>query len=189
MVSSPSSSSSPVSKPSSPVAHHSSSASRSPSHSPQSSGSSARIIRTAHTPATGNDHVMRGAANGELSQDEWYMSGSHAYPTPPKDARSTFDTSNILYPTLQLHPPPLIHPILVFSLSELALVPSANSNDDVFKVLLRRLEPWVGEQGEGGYILVVLAAQGTAKGRAMPGVGWWAWKWRKIPRKYVRLMR
>ena len=188
MVSSPSSSSSSVSKLFTSSGHPLAPLPHSLSRSPPSSGEPARVHHAAHTAAPGNEHVMRGAAIRQMSETEGHVSGSLAFLDPAEKASlSTFDTSNILYPTLQLHPAPLIHPVLVLSLSEIALVPPATSNDELFEVLLRRLEPWVGEQGEGGYILVVLAAQGNAKGKTMPGVGWWAWKWRKIPRKYVRL--
>jgi hypothetical protein len=47
------------------------------------------------------------------------------------------------------------------------------------------MEPWVGEEGEGGYVLTVLAADERISGdtRTWPGVGWWVWKYRRIPRK------
>lgn len=60
------------------------------------------------------------------------------------------------------------------------------NNDELFDTLLRRLEPWVGEEGNGGYVLIVLAADdGESGGRTWPGVGWWVWKWKSIPRKYA----
>ena len=99
--------------------------------------------------------------------------------------RSTLDTSSILYPTLRSHSSPAPYPILVFSLSEINTISPIITNDELFDVLLRRLEPWVGEEAEGGYVLVVLAAddRGGKTERSWPGVGWWVWKWKRIPRK------
>lgn len=100
------------------------------------------------------------------------------------------DTSSILYPTLENHPAPAAHPLLVLNLAAATAVPAHVGNDELLELLLHRLEPWVGEQGEGGYCLIVLAAEraemeigGSKKGRALPGVAWWLWHWRRIPRK------
>ncbi|WVW81631.1 hypothetical protein I302_103626 [Kwoniella bestiolae CBS 10118] len=104
------------------------------------------------------------------------------------------DTSSILYPTLTVHPPPVNHNILVLSLSHVGSAPPTLSNDELFNVLLRRLEPWVGEEGEGGYVLVVLAdeddhmVKGKEK-RKLPGIGWWVWRWKRLPRKYRKNLK
>ncbi|WRT63479.1 uncharacterized protein IL334_000384 [Kwoniella shivajii] len=107
------------------------------------------------------------------------------------------DTSSVLYPTLTVHPPPVGHNILVLSLSHISSAPPTLSNDELFAIVLRRLEPWVGEEGEGGYVLVVLAdenANGTSslKGkekRRLPGIAWWVWKWKRLPRKYRKNLK
>ncbi|ORY31981.1 hypothetical protein BCR39DRAFT_524925 [Naematelia encephala] len=104
-------------------------------------------------------------------------------------SRGSIDTSTVLYPTLQIHPSPAIHPILVLSLASVSDIASGVTNDEVFTTLLRKLEPWVGEEGDGGYVLIVLAAQGDKRARSMPRGPWWAWKWRKIPRKYRKNLK
>jgi hypothetical protein len=83
------------------------------------------------------------------------------------------------------HQVPSPQPILVLTLSRINDISPLITNDELFDVLLRRLEPWVGEEGERGYVLVVLAAdQGEVEsGRKWPNMGWWAWKWKTIPRK------
>jgi len=113
-----------------------------------------------------------------------------SYPPLPagimRRASSSFDTTSILYPTLENHPAPLAHPLLVLDLAALTQVPVSISNEELLATLLRRLEPWVGEEGEGGYCLIVLSAEDPdVKGRTrtLPGVGWWIWHWRRIPRK------
>lgn len=114
--------------------------------------------------------------------------------TTKRRASASIDTGAILYPTLENHPAPLVHPLLVLNLAAVSHVPGHISNDELLEVLLRRLEPWVGEEGEGGYCLIVLAAEdakegpnmkvgGKSKGRPLPGVAWWLWHWRRIPRK------
>jgi len=96
------------------------------------------------------------------------------------------DTSTILYPTLHSHPDPVEHPILILDLKAIDGISPMINNDELFDTLLRRLEPWVGEEGNGGYVLIVLAADdGESGGRTWPGVGWWVWKWKSIPRKYA----
>nr|XP_031863737.1 uncharacterized protein CI109_000989 [Kwoniella shandongensis]KAA5530809.1 hypothetical protein CI109_000989 [Kwoniella shandongensis] len=103
------------------------------------------------------------------------------------------DTSSILYPTLTTHPAPTPHHILVLSLAHINRAPPSLNNDELFNILLRRLEPWVGEEAEGGYVLVILAAESpdpSSKGKAketrkLPGVAWWVWKWKRIPKKWV----
>ena len=111
-------------------------------------------------------------------------------PTGPSRAKSKstlgLDMSRILYPTLQQHPPPEPYPVLVASLAQISGISPMINNDELFDTLLRKLEPWVGEEGEGGYVLVVLAADdgsSHAGARKWPGVGWWVWKWKRIPRK------
>ncbi|WWC57970.1 uncharacterized protein I303_100505 [Kwoniella dejecticola CBS 10117] len=113
------------------------------------------------------------------------------------------DTSSILYPTLTIHPPPVQHNVLVLSLAHVSLAPPTLSNDELFSILLRRLEPWVGEEAEGGYVLVVLAAEDSlaspgsglnGKGkekerRKLPGIGWWVWRWKRLPRKYRKNLK
>ncbi|WWC97213.1 hypothetical protein V866_004092 [Kwoniella sp. B9012] len=103
------------------------------------------------------------------------------------------DTSSILYPTLTLHPSPIHHNILVLSLSHVSNAPPTLSNDELFNVLLKRLEPWVGEEGEGGYVLVVLADENNAgkdkEKRKLPGIGWWVWRWKRLPRKYRKNLK
>lgn len=101
---------------------------------------------------------------------------------------SSIDLTKVLYPTLENHPPPLEHPLLVLDLAQLTSVPSTVSNDELLAALLRRLEPWVGEEDDGAYCLVILAADdsdlpGKGKARSLPGVTWWLWNWRRIPRK------
>lgn len=100
---------------------------------------------------------------------------------------STLDTSRILYPTLHRHPSPAAHPILVVSLAQISGISPLINNDELFDTLLRKLEPWVGEEGEGGYVLVVLAADRARDegARQWPGVGWWVWRWKRIPKKWV----
>lgn len=96
---------------------------------------------------------------------------------------STAVDHGILYPTLESHPG--AHgPLLVLNLAAVSHVTPAVSNDELLEVLLNRLEPWAGEEGEGAYCLVVLAAEGSGH-RPLPGLAWWAWHWRRIPRKYV----
>lgn len=107
------------------------------------------------------------------------------------------DTSSILYPTLTVHPPPVPHNILIVSLAHVPSAPQTLSNDELFQIVLRRLEPWVGEEGEGGYVLIILSAERSleekmafddkykAEARKLPGVAWWIWKWKRLPRKYV----
>jgi hypothetical protein len=114
----------------------------------------------------------------------------------PSPARAPVDTSALLYPTLQNHPAPLAHPLLVLDLAALTRIPASVPNDELLAALLRRLEPWVGEEGEGGYCLVVLAAEdadvrgpSAGKARSLPGVGWWMWHWRRIPRKYRKNLK
>lgn len=105
------------------------------------------------------------------------------------------DTSSILYAnsltssirdrSSQALPSRARDPTLILSLAQVAQAPTSISNDELLSLLLRRLESWVGEEGEGGYVLVVLATIGDEKRRAMPGLGWWAWNWRQILRKSV----
>lgn len=120
----------------------------------------------------------------------------HMSPQPPHlspriNASASLDTSSILYATMSNHPPPLANlPLLVLNLAALAAVPTPVTNDVLLATVLRRLEPWVGDEGEAGYTLIVLAAEEDAasshgKRRALPGVTWWIWNWRRIPRKYV----
>ncbi|WWC85640.1 uncharacterized protein L201_000506 [Kwoniella dendrophila CBS 6074] len=105
------------------------------------------------------------------------------------------DTSLILYPTLTVHPPPVNHNILVLSLSHVSSAPPTLSNDELFNIVLRRLEPWVGEEGEGGYVLIILAdEEGNIKGkeketRKLPGITWWVWRWKRLPRKYRKNLK
>lgn len=103
----------------------------------------------------------------------------------PRKPESSLDISKTLYPTLRQHPEPLNHHVLVLSLSQISTVSPLITNDELFDVLLRRMEPWVGEEGEGGYVLTILAADERISGdtRRWPGVGWWVWKYRRIPRK------
>ncbi|WVQ76476.1 hypothetical protein IAR50_006144 [Cryptococcus sp. DSM 104548] len=106
-------------------------------------------------------------------------------------------TSSILYPTLTTHPHPAPYAILVLSLPGIASAPPSLSNDELFHAILQRLEPWVGEEGEGGYVLVIMSdtaaepqgATGAAGARKMPGVAWWVWKWKRIPRKYRKNLK
>jgi hypothetical protein len=92
-----------------------------------------------------------------------------------------------IYPSGQVHPAPLAHPIVVVSLSDLHNQPSDVSDDELFQSSLEKLEPYVGEEGKGGYILVVLAAEenieGKGKRRSKPGVAWWIWRWKRVPYK------
>ncbi|WVQ80980.1 hypothetical protein IAT38_003087 [Cryptococcus sp. DSM 104549] len=122
------------------------------------------------------------------------------------------DTSSILYPTLTAHPSSDAHHILVVSLAHISSAPPTLSNEDLFQIILRRLEPWVGEEGEGGYVLVIFADEGgvppkgstdsedgekrpAAKAKAepqqrkLPGVAWWVWRWKRIPRKYRKNLK
>lgn len=112
--------------------------------------------------------------------------GEEAVPPTERRASASIDTTAILYPTLENHPAPLAHPLLVLDLASLTSVPSSISNDELLPTLLRRLEPWVGEDDDGGYCLIVLAAEDTdGRARGLPGVAWWMWHWRRIPRKSV----
>ncbi|WWC66983.1 uncharacterized protein I206_100890 [Kwoniella pini CBS 10737] len=86
--------------------------------------------------------------------------------------------------------------MLVLSLSHVSSAPPTLSNDELFNIILRRLEPWVGEEGEGGYVLVVLAADDPVGGngmekerRKLPGIGWWVWKCKRLPRKYRKNLK
>lgn len=111
-----------------------------------------------------------------------------ATPIDTSFSSSSVDMTKVLYPTLENHPPPLEHPLLVLDLAELTSVPQSVSNDELLSALLRRLEPWVGEEDDGAYCLVILAADdrdmpGKGKARSLPGVAWWLWNWRRIPRK------
>ncbi|KAL1409632.1 hypothetical protein Q8F55_003628 [Vanrija albida] len=95
---------------------------------------------------------------------------------------------------MQNHPPPLANlPVLVLNLSALAAVPMPVTNDVLLATVLRRLEPWAGDEGDAGYTLIVLAAEedalGKGKRRALPGVSWWIWNWRRIPRKYRKNLK
>lgn len=137
-------------------------------------------------------------ASRSFSKSFTYWSG---YSTPVDDdadeqatpidttfSSTSVDMTKVLYPTLENHPPPLEHPLLVLDLAELTSVPASITNDEVLSALLRRLEPWVGEDDDGAYCLVILAADdrdmpGKGKARSLPGVAWWLWNWRRIPRK------
>ncbi|KAK8845315.1 hypothetical protein IAR55_006028 [Kwoniella newhampshirensis] len=107
------------------------------------------------------------------------------------------DTSSILYPTLTTHPTPIPNHMLVLSIAHINRAPPTINNDELFDILLRRLEPWVGEEGEGGYVMVILAAESpevNAKGkdketRKLPGIAWWVWKWKRIPRRYRKNLK
>lgn len=115
--------------------------------------------------------------------------------TQVRRSSANVDTTSILYPTLENHPAPANYPLLVLNLAAIANVPAFVGNDELLEIVLRRLEPWVGEEGEGGYCLIVFAAEDTPlnmakegpahtkKGRALPGVAWWLWHWRRIPKK------
>ncbi|BEI96957.1 hypothetical protein CcaverHIS631_0205460 [Cutaneotrichosporon cavernicola] len=94
----------------------------------------------------------------------------------------------ILYPTLENHPDPNPYPLLVLNLAAISHVSSSISNDELLQVLMGRLEPWAGEEGEGAYCLIVLAAEGGGK-RALPGVAWWLWHWSRIPRKFRKNLK
>lgn len=138
-------------------------------------------------------------ASRSFSRSFTYWSGAGASPVDddadeqatPIDtsfSSSSVDMTKVLYPTLENHPPPLEHPLLVLDLAELTSVPASVSNDELLSALLRRLEPWVGEDDDGAYCLVILAADdrdmpGKGKSRSLPGVAWWLWNWRRIPRK------
>jgi len=93
------------------------------------------------------------------------------------------DYEGMLYSTLTSHPPPLEHPVIVLSLLEVSKVTSTVSNDELFSNLLERLQAWCDEEEEGEYVMIVLAAAKELRKR--PGMGWWFWKWRRIPRRYV----
>lgn len=92
--------------------------------------------------------------------------------------RSSVDRSRILYTTRQ--PPDTI---IIFSLSTLVAAPSSVSDDQLLDSLLSRSEPWVGEEGKAGYTMVLLAAQGSVKGRGMPSWRVAIARWRQIPRR------
>ncbi|KAK4685204.1 hypothetical protein P7C73_g4952, partial [Tremellales sp. Uapishka_1] len=141
---------------------------------------SSYATKTLRAVSSGGKEVFRRAGLATL----WPES---AAPPQPK-IRQTIDTSRILYPTLASHPAPHPCPILVLSLSALGSYPADATNDELFSVLLSRLEPWVGEEGEGGYVLIVLAAEGEQK-RNMPGVGWWVWKWKRLARRYRKNLK
>ncbi|ODN75781.1 hypothetical protein L202_05788 [Cryptococcus amylolentus CBS 6039] len=163
-----------------------------------------------------DNRIMGLVARG--GKEAWRRSiGSFWPPSPPNDHPTTntssppnklrtqpLDTSSILYPTLTTHPEPAPYNILVLSLAHIASAPPSLSNDELFQVILRRLEPWVGEEGEGGYVLVIMSAEGAVatasassasapsaaepshagdESRKLPGVAWWVWKWKRIPRK------
>ena len=105
------------------------------------------------------------------------------------DALANLDASAILYPTFQTHPEPIPYPILVLSLPVLSGVPAAVTDAELFEYLLRRLDPWVGEEGQGGYVLVILAAVGDddepkdGTGRTWPSLAWWTWMLKTMPRR------
>lgn len=106
---------------------------------------------------------------------------STASRTPPAGPLS------FIYPSGQIHPAPLPHPIIAVSLSDLYDQPADVSDDELFQSSLEKLEPYVGEEGKGGYVLVVLAAEedlgGKGKRRSKPGVAWWIWRWKRVPYK------
>ncbi|KAL7419964.1 hypothetical protein Q5752_004927 [Cryptotrichosporon argae] len=127
-------------------------------------------------------------------------------PSEPADTSASLlpaDLTATLYPTLSTAGTGAgagAHPVLVLDLAAARHVRGA-SDDELFDGVLRRLEPWVGEEGEGGYVLVVLAGGSGAgasaeggedeghKGRALPNVPWWIWKYRRIPRKYRKNLK
>jgi hypothetical protein len=111
----------------------------------------------------------------------------HSSPGSMRSIRTLIDITPILYPTLTQHPAPVPYPILALSLSRAGEAAGLIRHDKLFELLLSRLEPWVGEEGEGGYVLIVLAADGGRGG--LPGARWWAWRWRRIPRKYRKNLK
>lgn len=119
----------------------------------------------------------------ETSDDRQSSSSTSS---PSRRASGTVDTGAVIYPTLENHPEPFVTPLIVLNLAALTAVPTAVTNDRLLDLMLLRLEPWVGEEGEGGYSLVVLAAEedgAKETSRALPGVAWWLLNWRRIPRK------
>jgi hypothetical protein len=113
------------------------------------------------------------------------------------------DLSDLLYTSGKTHPGPAAHPIVVVSLPALGAISPSVSDDELFQLALDKLDPYVGEGGKGGYVLVVLAAEdnsehtsagegmkkisGKGKGRSKPGVAWWMWRWKRVPRRWVRV--
>jgi hypothetical protein len=110
------------------------------------------------------------------------------------------DLSDLLYISGKTHPGPAAHPIVVVSLPALGAIWPSVSDDQLFELALKNLDPYVGEEGKGGYVLVVLAAEeddsedisvgndikktsGKGKGRSKPGVAWWIWRWKRVPRR------
>lgn len=126
---------------------------------------------------------------GRLSLSKQRSRSAHRRSSSSQTTSQGFDTSRIIYPTLQKHPEPVDHPILVLCMSELDSVPESVGDDELFETVLDKLEPWAGEEGERGYVLIVLAAEvdgdkkGKDKARSRPGVGWWLWRWRRVPRQ------
>ncbi|KAK1926317.1 Rho GTPase activation protein [Papiliotrema laurentii] len=147
-----------------------------PPNEPEPAGYAAK---TARFMSRSSKEILRRSGLAGLVSD-------HATSGTSSKGRSTFDVSTILYPTMHSPQVPSPQPILVLTLSRINDISPLITNDELFDVLLRRLEPWVGEEGERGYVLVVLAAdQGEVEsGRKWPNMGWWAWKWKTIPRKY-----
>lgn len=73
-------------------------------------------------------------------------------------------------------------------MTEVSNVPAGVSDDELFETVLIRLESLVRDEGKGGYVLTVLAAEdsedtmGKGKRRIQPGVAWWLMRWRRVPR-------
>ncbi|WVO17653.1 hypothetical protein L204_105350 [Cryptococcus depauperatus] len=101
-----------------------------------------------------------------------------------RDSIPPLAVDTILYPTLTTHPPPTPYSMLVVSLADIAATPATVSNDDIFQTILSRLEPLVGEEGDGKYVLIVMATDGKDGRRRMPSMAWWVWKWKRIPHRF-----
>jgi len=145
-----------------------------------STGYTAKTLRFV---SRGSKEVLRRSGLGGLFLGEDTITPS-ALASSSKIRSSTLDTASILYPATDSHPDPVNYPVLVLDLKAISGISPMINNDELADTLLRRLEPWVGEEGGGGYVLIVLAADdGESGGRTWPGIGWWVWRWKSIPRK------
>jgi hypothetical protein len=78
---------------------------------------------------------------------------------------------------------------MVMTMAELNHVPVAVTDDELFETILHKLESWVREKAEDGYVLIIFATEnagdssGKGKGRMQPGVAWWLMRWRRVPRQ------
>lgn len=148
-----------------------------------------RWIRSDDMSQVGESSTTPQRGRLSLSKSRSRSRSTHRRSSSSHTKRPELNASRILYPTSQQHPEPVAYPVLVLCMSELDSVPDTISDDELFEAVLDKLDPLAGEEGSGGYVLIVLAVEnegslsGKGKARTRPGVGWWLWKWRRVPRK------